>query len=133
MRKELDELLCQRYPEIFADRHADPTISGMGWGFCCGDYWFDLIDSLCAEIAAQVTTGVSQPVVARQVKEKFRRLRFHFRGGNGETWRLTQDAADQSEDICDACGLSTNKSQDLQSITCPNCDGGVRNHCPDFV
>ncbi len=43
MRQELDNLLCQRYPEIFADRHADSTASGMGWGFCCGDYWFDLI------------------------------------------------------------------------------------------
>lgn len=127
MRQELDDLLCKRYPEIFADRHADPTVSGMGWGFCCGDYWFDLIDSLCAKIASQVAIGASPPVVARQVKEKFRRLRFHFRGGNEETWRLAQDVADQSEKICDTCGHSTINHPDFQRTTCPKCDKGVRN------
>lgn len=126
MRKELDDLLCERYPEIFADRHADPRVSGMGWGFCCGDYWFDLIDRLCAKISAQVATGNSPPVVARQVKEKFRRLRFHFRGGNEETWRLAQDLADESEEICDSCGSSTIKHPASQRITCPNCHEGIR-------
>jgi len=133
MRQELDDLLCQRYPEIFINRHADPTESAMGWGFCCGDYWFDLIDSLCAKIASQVAIGTSPPVVARQVKEKFRRLRFHFRGGNEETRRLAQEAAEKSEEICDTCGGSTIKHSDFPLITCPSCDEGIRNDWPDFL
>lgn len=104
MRQELDDLLCQRYPDIFIDRHADQTTSGMCWGFCCNDGWFDLIDSLCAAITAQVAGGISPPVVARQVKEKLGRLRFRFRGGNEETWRLVGDAEDMSEGICETCG-----------------------------
>ena len=50
MRKDLDNLLCQRYPLIFADRSRSIKESCMGWGFSCGDGWFDLIDSLCERL-----------------------------------------------------------------------------------
>jgi len=69
MRQELDDLLCQRYPELFRDRHADPAQTSMCWGFCCGDGWFGIIDSLCAQIAAKVQDGQMPHVVVSQVKE----------------------------------------------------------------
>jgi len=97
MRIELDDLLCERYPDLFFDRHASPFESGMHFGFTCGDGWFELIDSLCATISANVKAGTSPPVVVRQVKEKLGRLRFRFRGGNDEIRRLVQCAEDQSE------------------------------------
>lgn len=50
MRKELDELLCEKYPRIFKDRHAPMTHTAMCWGFDCGDGWFNIIDSLCSNI-----------------------------------------------------------------------------------
>lgn len=118
MRQELDDLLCQRYPDIFIDRHADRTITGMCWGFCIDDGWFDLIDGLCTAITTQVAAGISPPVVARQVKEKTGRLRFHFRGGNEETRRLVRDAEDRSEEICGTCGQATQKLPDTQYTQC---------------
>lgn len=125
MRKEFDKLLCLRYPEIFADRHADPRVSGMGWGFCCGDFWFELIERLCANISVQVAEGISPPVVACQVKEKFGRLRFHVRGGNMETRRLIEETADQSERICDTCGSLKVNGPFSQDILCRNCKKGI--------
>jgi hypothetical protein len=50
MRKELDDLLCQRYPLIFRDRNGDMRNTAMCWGFECGDGWFHLIDKLCKAI-----------------------------------------------------------------------------------
>ena len=47
MRKELDEKLCEKYPLIFKNRHADMTETAMCWGFECGDGWYNLIDVLC--------------------------------------------------------------------------------------
>lgn len=47
MTKNLDELLCQKYPEIFKDRHAPMNQTLMCWGFQCGDGWFAIIDTLC--------------------------------------------------------------------------------------
>lgn len=50
MREELDKALCEKYPELFKNRHADPTLTPMAWGFDCGDGWYNLIDALCATI-----------------------------------------------------------------------------------
>ena len=69
MKKELDALLCSRYPLIFADRHAPMTQSCMYWGFSCGDGWFDLIDTLCARLQFATDHNKAPQVVATQVKE----------------------------------------------------------------
>jgi hypothetical protein len=50
MREELDKKLCEKYPELFKHRHADPTLTPMAWGFDCGDGWYNLIDALCNTI-----------------------------------------------------------------------------------
>lgn len=109
MRQELDDLLCQRYPELFRDRHGDMAETSMCWGFRCGDGWFGIIDRLCAEIASQVRDGRMPPVVVSQVKEKSGYLRFHIRGGflrggNAETHRLIELAQDQALRTCEECG-----------------------------
>ena len=54
MRKELDEQLCEKYPLIFRDRHADPSKTCMYWGFECGDGWYNIIDALCANIQGHI-------------------------------------------------------------------------------
>jgi hypothetical protein len=55
MKKELDEALCAKYPEIFRDRHGKMSETAMCWGFACGDGWYPLIDRLCALLMADVT------------------------------------------------------------------------------
>lgn len=54
MRKELDEQLCAKYPLIFRDRHADPSKTCMYWGIAVGDGWYNIIDSLCANIQNRI-------------------------------------------------------------------------------
>ena len=54
MRKELDELLCEKYPKIFRDRSAPMNQTCMCWGFDCGDGWFNIIDQLCANIQGHI-------------------------------------------------------------------------------
>ncbi len=50
MSPELDKQLCEKYPLIFADRHADMTQTAMCWGFECDSGWYDIIDLLCFAI-----------------------------------------------------------------------------------
>lgn len=50
MKKELDELLCKKYPEIFVDRHANMQMTAMCWGFDIGDGWFNIINVLCESL-----------------------------------------------------------------------------------
>ena len=115
MKPELDELLCQRYPKIFVDRHGDPKETLMCWGFECGDGWFNIINQLCANIQHQVDwaqeqkekygrgEGCSQ-VVAVQIKEKFGTLRFYTNGGNDQIYGMIRMAESMSAVTCEECG-----------------------------
>jgi hypothetical protein len=105
MRKELDDLLCQRYPAIFSQRNASFEISGMGKGFECGDGWFDLIDALCECLQFWTDHNDREPQVeARQVKEKFGTLRFHCSGANERQRGMIDMAVSMSGRICEECG-----------------------------
>lgn len=54
MRKELDNALCEKYPEIFADRYGDMRTTAMYWGFECGDGWYTILDTLCHNIQSYI-------------------------------------------------------------------------------
>lgn len=98
----------------------------MCWGLDCGDGWFDLIDTLCANIQRHVDWLVAEQkrrftyddsfteddmkpeedlqVVAAQVKEKFGGLRFYFEGGDDEVSGMVQMAESMSYHVCEDCG-----------------------------
>lgn len=82
MKKDLEDLLYQRYPALFADRTLPPEQTCMCRGMECGDGWFDLIDLLCSMIQFGIDQGDTPTVRIAQVKEKFGTLRFYIRGGN---------------------------------------------------
>lgn len=50
MDDELDKRLCEKYPKIFKDRHANMQTTAMCWGFECGPGWYNIIDRLCSNI-----------------------------------------------------------------------------------
>ena len=115
MKQELDELLCQRYPKIFVDRHGDMKQTLMCWGFECGDGWFNIIDRLCSNIQHHVDWAQLQKekygrgegctqVVAVQIKEKFGTLRFYTNGGNEQIYGMIRMAESMSAVTCEECG-----------------------------
>ena len=109
MRKELDEALCAKYPEIFRDRNGDMRETAMCWGFDCGDGWYNIIDTLCATIQnreynQKLNKKEFFPVVATQVKEKFGSLRFYYNGGDDYIDGAVAMAEYLSEVTCETCG-----------------------------
>ena len=102
MKPELDKALCEKYPKIFVNRHADMSTTAMCWGLEVGDGWYNLIDTLCEALTYTYTTSIKvdeedgkhlgikpyadnyyftvEPpqVIADQVKEKFGGLRFYY-------------------------------------------------------
>ena len=76
MTQALDELLCQRYPALYADRHGDEQSTAMCRGFELGDGWFAIVDAISEVLTLQAkAAGVPCPAV-QQVKQKFGSLRF---------------------------------------------------------
>ena len=109
MRKELDEALCKKYPEIFRDRHGDMRTTAMCWGFECGDGWYNIIDAACAQIENRAynnrLNGVEfPPVVATQIKEKYGTLRFYYTGGDDYVDGVVSMAETISAKTCEVCG-----------------------------
>jgi len=116
MHPDLAKLLYTRYPEIFADRDAPLTDSLMGFGFCCGDGWFFILDNLCRCIRNHVEwrrrTDPDFSVRAVQVKEKFGTLRFYITGGDDEIRGMIRMAECMSRNTCEITG-------DIGSSTIP--------------
>ena len=105
MKQELDALLCQRYPLIFAERNLSVKETCMCWGFACGDGWFDLIDALCERLQSWTDRNGAPQVVAMQVKEKNGGLSFYPRGKVSQEQRgMIWMAEAMSFRICDQCG-----------------------------
>ena len=123
MRKELDEALCKKYPEIFQNRYGDMRETAMCWGFECGEGWYNIIDKLCGNIQSHIDWRNSQrerllesnpynvkipdyvpQVVASQVKEKFGTLRFYYEGGDDYVFGVVSMAESMSGVTCETCG-----------------------------
>lgn len=103
MKKELEDLLCQRYPKLFVERTMSIEESCMGRGIECEDGWFDIIDAFCAKVQTQVKYGMP-PVTLKQVKQKFGTLIIYFAGGDAMTRGMAYMAEAMSEKICEVCG-----------------------------
>ena len=123
MRKELDELLCKRYPKIFVQRNLPMEQTYMCWGFSCGDGWFHLIDKLCRYIQLHVDRLKLPQVEAVQVKEKFGELRFYINAGDDAIFNAIDYTTYLSVHTCEACGSMDDVGQTSGwvSTLCRNC------------
>lgn len=104
MHPELDKALCERYPLIFAQRHAPMTATAMCWGFACEDGWYSLVDALCEELQRATSNGDGSQVVAKQVKQKYGGLRFYVDGASEDQIALINFAEVLSLRMCEVCG-----------------------------
>ena len=104
MSPELEQALYDRYPPIFAGRHARPCESGMGWGCMVDDGWYALLDELCSKLQRETDQRGAPQVVALQVKEKFGSLRFRVREASLRQRVWIRRAERASMRTCEVCG-----------------------------
>lgn len=50
MNPNLDAILCNCYPLVFADRHKDMRTTALCWGLECGEGWYQLISNAASEL-----------------------------------------------------------------------------------
>jgi hypothetical protein len=87
MKDELDKKLFDKFPHMFKTRH-DRMQSCMGFGFECGDGWYNIMYELMQKIDDFIEDG--ENVEIQQVKEKFGTLRFYYNYDyNGWNWWIT--------------------------------------------
>lgn len=89
MNDILDKQLCEKYPLLFKDRNADMRTTAMCWGFCCGDGWFNIIDTLCWHLHHKYDDAKSRH------EYLIKRLGKHFYGEKGDL--VTQEVIDEAK------------------------------------
>ena len=112
MSPDLDKKLCDKYPEIFINRHGDMMNTCMCWGLECGDGWYNLIDALCSNLQWDTDRNDAPQIVASQVKEKYGTLRFYVEGSNERQEGQISFAEYLSGTICDVCGNPGSANED---------------------
>lgn len=107
MNRELTDRLVTAFPRLYRGRSEPMTTNLMGFGFECGDGWFDLIHWLSGEIT-RVAEGEgrteSEWPKAIQVKEKFGELRFYADGLSPAMAEAVDRAEEASLGTCELCG-----------------------------
>ena len=109
MKRELDELLCQRYPKMMVNRNKSMIETCMCWGFDCGDGWFNILNQLMGSIQHHLDWKnknglVVEQVTLDQVKEKFGTLRFYYSGGDDVIDGMVRLAESMTCVTCEVCG-----------------------------
>lgn len=80
MKRELEEQLASKWPEILRGRDKPPTESLMAFGFEHGDGWYSIVDSLCEVLTDHARETGRESVEATQIKQKMSTLRFYVSG-----------------------------------------------------
>jgi hypothetical protein len=144
VKNKLQQKLYAYYPGIFIRKDLSPQESTMYWGICCGDGWYELLNSLCEEIDCHIEqenfnrkrryeklkwwrklfTKPQSAITfeARQVKEKFGSLRFYYDGGDDRIKGMVRMAESISNRICDVCGGAARPVYPTESwvaVRCP--------------
>jgi hypothetical protein len=119
MDEELQNILFEKYPDLFSNRTKSPKESCMSWGCDIGNGWYDLLSSVCWRISQheeyiktrkkyKLTDAEEEyyPVKFDQVKEKYGGLRIYYSGGDDYVEGAISMAEEMSYKICEICGNS---------------------------
>jgi hypothetical protein len=114
------DILYDKYPDLFLNRHKTPRESCLSFGIECDLGWYDIISFVCYMIKQHEENIAAQqrylkkkepdnvlpeysPVRFDQVKEKWGSLRIYFSGGDDYVEGLIDMAEAFSSITCEKC------------------------------
>lgn len=137
MKKELQDVLYEKYPRLYRQKDLDAKVTAMCWGVSCGSGWFNIIDNLSATIQDRVEylngegfhdyrdmpeDHVPVTVEAVQVKEKYGGLRFYVNESDGYIDGAISLAERLSYKTCEICGSPGEANESGWRMTrCESC------------
>ena len=104
MKKENQEILMNKYPELFTGNFTT--------GFQCRDGWFELLDNLFGSIYVycgykKLNEDFKRPTV-KYLKEKFGSLSVMMDSADERIWGMIHFASYLSRKTCEFCGTTRN-------------------------
>lgn len=104
---EFSKRMEERFPKMFEGKYG---------GFCVGEGWWPIIETLCSNIQSYVDwknrsaeSGYKnwkpvERVIVEQIKEKFGGLRFYYSGGDEQVQGMVIMAEAWAGNHCETCG-----------------------------
>lgn len=103
MNKELTKLLVEEFPVLFGPNEYSTLLRG--FGFECGDGWYDLIRKFAKKCKEHNMVNPEHPIVALIVKEKFGGLRIQgLSNMTEELFDVLRNIEEESYSVCEVCG-----------------------------
>ncbi len=118
MKNTLELKLKTKFPSILIELDNSTVMSCMKYGIEVDDGWYDLIYNLCTELQVWSDLNKKQ-IVAKQIKEKFAGLKFHY--------RIDGDKVTDESNFSQIYKIIS-KYEALSYETC-ECTGGIGNIC----
>ena len=118
------DTLYEKYPDLFANKDKTPMQSCMSMGIECNIGWYDIISSVCYQIAQHEENKKSDyyPVTFDQIKEKWGGLRIYYSGGDNYIQGVIAMAEEMSYKICERCGCPGSPNKQGWIVTaCDKC------------
>jgi hypothetical protein len=95
VRDDLDKQLCEKYPLIFRDRHANMQVTAMCWGIGVGDGWYNIIDILCGLLTSEYRQAQSRYDF---IKDKVGQPTYGFKDNGDPCGKIiTQELIDEAK------------------------------------
>ena len=128
MRKELQDILYDKYPSLFRQKDLPMTQTAMCWGIDTDDGWFGILDEMCAKISdyealkREELGDVHENIEFFQIKEKFGTLRIYTHYSDPVVDDIIQETCEKSATVCGACGADKAKTKILRGWYYTFCD-----------
>lgn len=123
MSPENVKILTEKYPRLYAQKYKTKSDFDC-FGFCIGDGWFNIIDTLSSAIMWEIDSDNVKRFRVLQIKEKFGGLRFYHSGGSREIRGYVTFAERISERTCEGCGCPSEINCESSWLTtlCKDCE-----------
>jgi hypothetical protein len=98
--------LYERFSHLYRERLAPLESSKMGWGFQCGDGWYNIIHKMSKRIAALSSDDEFAPAITEVSRNEDGTLHVEARNLIPPVADLIETAREQSRVTCESCGYS---------------------------
>ena len=98
--------LYERFSHLYRERLAPLESSKMGWGFQCGDGWYNIIHKMSKRIAALSSDDEFAPAITEVSRNEDGTLHVEARNLIPPVADLIETAREQSRITCESCGYS---------------------------
>ena len=138
MRKELQDILYNKYPTLFRQKDLPMTQTAMCWGIDTDDGWFGILDEMCAKISEyealkrEELGDAHENIEFVQVKEKFGALRVYAHSADSVVYEIIGEAREKSVKTCSVCGGDKAKNMVLRGWYYTFCDPCREDHIKEM-